>query len=313
VVDLEGDSLVTDDTQMTMFTLEGVIRAHHRMRHTGSADLVPVLQHAYQRWLHTQKTEWDKARGPWSTLESPDGWLITNQALFRTQAPGLTCVTALQSFGASGQFGTFARPVNNSKGCGGLMRTAPLALWSDDVKVVFEVAAMSAALTHGHPTGFLAAGTFAVLVHQLLRGSSLRSAIDIAIAQLVGWPGHEETLVAVRQALELAELGSPSPTRVEQLGAGAVSESALAIALYAALVTNDPNEALLIAVNHGGDSDSTASVCGNLVGAMYATDALRQDWVERVQFAEVIDRLATDALAEFGTTPPDWGTRYPPS
>jgi ADP-ribosylglycohydrolase len=87
----------------------------------------------------------------------------------------------------------------------------------------------------------------------------------------------------------------------------------LAIALYAALVTDDPNDALLVAVNHGGDSDSTASVCGNLVGAVYGTDVLRQDWVERVQFHDVLDRLVTDALAEFGTTPPDWGTRYPPS
>ena len=89
-----------------------------------------------------------------------------------------------------------------------------------------------------------------------------------------------------------------------------------ALALYAALVTDDPNEALLISVNHGGDSDSTASMCGNLVGALHGVEKLRPDWVERVQFRDVIDQMINDWETETGPNPPvaqEWLDRYPPS
>ncbi len=104
--------------------------------------------------------------------------------------------------------------------------------------------------------------------------------------------------------------------RVEELGRGGVGDTALAIALYSALVTEDPNEALLISVNHGGDNDSTASMCGNLVGALHGIDKIRPDWVERVQFRDVIDRMVEDWEIETGPNPPvaqEWLTRYPPS
>ncbi|WP_307801083.1 ADP-ribosylglycohydrolase family protein [Microbispora triticiradicis] len=54
--------------------------------------------------------------------------------------------------------------------------------------------------------------------------------------------------------------------KVESLGAGWVAEEALAIAVYCALAQPDPREALLLAVDHSGDSDSTGVVCGNILG-----------------------------------------------
>jgi len=313
VTDLVGDALITDDTQLTMFTLEAVIRAHHRARLTGTAPLWPVFQHAYQRWLHTQGTPWEQARGFAVTHPEPSGWLVGHRDLFHQRAPGLACLTALRQYAEHGGGCGYDRPVNDSKGCGAVMRAAPVALWSDDPTAVFEVAVTTALLTHGHPSGYLSAGTLAVLVHQLVRGVALPDAVEAAIAELACWPGHEEQLAALRRALALAAEGAPAPAKVEQLGSGGTGESALAIALYAAVVTGDPNDALLVAVNHGGDSDSTASVCGNIVGALHGVDAIRRDWLDRVQFGDVIEQLVADALTEFGDEPPAWGTRYPPS
>ncbi len=316
VTDLPADARITDDTQMTLFTFEAVIRAHVRERLTGINELNMLTQHAFQRWLHTQKTPWAKARGPLSTVEEPDGWLITHKDLFRKRAPGLTCTSALQEYARTGEPATVAKPANNSKGCGGVMRVAPVALVSDDPSVVFASAEGNAALTHGHPSGYLSAGVFAVLVHQLLRGSGLLEAVDVAMSPLVRREGHEEVVACVEHAIELAALGEPGVARVEALGRGGVGESAFAIALYAALVTDDPNEALLISVNHGGDSDSTASMCGNLVGALHGIDKIRPDWVERVQFRDVIDRMITDWDTETSLAAPvaqEWFTRYPPT
>ncbi|WP_086668199.1 ADP-ribosylglycohydrolase family protein [Lentzea kentuckyensis] len=316
VTDLPEDAAITDDTQMTLFTFEAMIRAHVSERINGNANFDNIVQHAYQRWLHTQKTPWAKARGTLSTLDEPDGWLITHQDLFRMRAPGLTCTSALQEFARTGVASTAEQPVNNSKGCGGVMRVAPIAWYAENAYAAFYQATKAAALTHGHPSGYLSAGVFAVLVQEALQGKGLLDGVEAALQSLPRWEGHEEVVAGIEHAIELAALGDPSVARVEELGRGGVGDTALAIALYSALVTDDPNEALLISVNHGGDSDSTASMCGNLVGALHGVDKLRPDWVERVQFRDVIDQMISDWETETGPNPPvaqEWLDRYPPS
>lgn len=316
ITDLPEKPDITDDTQMTLFTFEAVIRSHVRERLTGERELTTVTQNAYQRWLHTQKTPWDKARGIHSTVDEPDGWLVSHRDLFRMRAPGLTCTSALQEYARTGEQATITKPVNNSKGCGGAMRVAPVALADDDPAVVFALAADNAALTHGHPSGYLSAGVFAVLVHQLLRGKQLPDALDVAVGSLVRHEGHEEVVAGIEHALELAALGNPGVAKVEELGRGGVGDTALAIALYSVLATDDPNEALLLSVNHGGDNDSTASMAGNLAGALHGVEKIRPDWVERVQFRPVIDRMVADWDLETSSAAPvgqEWFVRYPPS
>lgn len=307
-----GVGRITDDTQMTLFTLEALIRAHAQRRRTGSADVVHSLQLAYQRWLHTQGVPWDRARGPQSAVEAPDGWLITHQELFSRRAPGLTCFGELEAYGRSGVRGTIERPVNNSKGCGGVMRAAPIALWSDDLAEVFRLGAESAALTHGHPSGYLSSGCFAVIVHELLHGKPLLDAVATARAELVKHAGHEEQSAALDAALAMP--GPPTPEKLEALGQGNVGETALSMSVFVALTTTDADSALLAAVNHSGDSDSTGSVCGNLAGAMYGAEALRKSWLDQLELRDVIVGLADDALTEFGPDAPGddrWFARYP--
>lgn len=316
ITDLPEKPDITDDTQMTLFTFEAIIRSHVRERITGERELTSVTQNAYQRWLHTQKTPWDKARGVHSTVDEPDGWLVSHRDLFRMRAPGLTCTSALQEYARTGEQATITKPVNNSKGCGGAMRVAPVALADDDPAVVFALAAANAALTHGHPSGYLSAGVFAVLVHQLLRGKDLLDALNVAVDSLVRREGHEEVVAGIEHALELAALGNPGVAKVEELGRGGVGDTALAIALYSVLATDDPNEALLLSVNHGGDNDSTASMAGNLAGALHGVEKIRPDWVERVQFRPVIDRMVADWDLEKSDAAPvgqEWFVRYPPT
>ena len=66
----------------------------------------------------------------------------------------------------SGKFGGIDEPINNSKGCGGVMRVAPIGLFYSQDKLSIDVidrfGASAAALTHGHPMGYISA---AGLVH----------------------------------------------------------------------------------------------------------------------------------------------------
>src|ERR1044072_1190310 len=191
-----GRGKITDDTQMTLFTLEGLIRGHHAMRTGELANPLPAIAQAYLRWLYTQEQR----------HEPPlDGWLVNVPRLHAARAPGNTCLTSLRGLAAEKPIGTFTNRLNNSKGCGAVMRCAPFAIWSEDVTEVFTLASAAGAITHSHPSGYLSGGTPAVIVHRLTRGDSLDRAVTVARAELSTWDGHEEQLVILDKAMRSEE------------------------------------------------------------------------------------------------------------
>jgi ADP-ribosylglycohydrolase len=200
-------------------------------------------------------------------------------------------------------------PLNDSKRCGAVMRVAPNGLVADEP---FALTVAAGALTHGHPSGYLSAGALASVIGSVMSGAELRDAIGAARGELVRWPGHEETLHAIDTAVAAARDGEPSATVLEFIGEGWVGEEALAIGLYCALVAPDVRSGLLLAVNHGGDSDSTGSIAGNLLGTMYGVDALPRDLVERVEARELIETVADDLVRVFVDGQPADPDRYPP-
>jgi ADP-ribosylglycohydrolase len=223
---------ITDDTQMTLFTAEGLLRAHARFNARGMCHVASVIHHALVRWLYTQG-EQNRA-----LLAAPDGWLLERQALFSRRAPGLTCLSSLR---AASHFGEEAR--NDSKGCGAIMRIAPIGLFvdanEDDPERpprAYEIACESAKSTHAHPCSTFSSGYFAVLIARLAKGASLRDAVTEANPVLAREPAAREVLSAVERAVELARSSAPSvPGTVEQLGQGWVAEEALALSLFCAL------------------------------------------------------------------------------
>ena len=159
---------VSDDTQMTLFTAEGLIRAFQRSRDQGICSPEAVLLNAYHRWLSMQTpADAERWRDPLQR-----GWLLDIPELHARRAPGNTCLTALTATLASGALPSVATPPNDSKGCGAVMRSAPIGLAAADVEEAFRRARDAAVLTHGHPSGYLSAGYFAGVVHQLARDVS---------------------------------------------------------------------------------------------------------------------------------------------
>jgi ADP-ribosylglycohydrolase len=284
---------ITDDTQMTLFTAEGLLRAQRR-----GGDVPEALWQAYQRWLLTQGF-----RGSGRA----DGWLIGQEFLHDQRAAGLTCLSALQD----GQPGTPARPVNGSKGCGGVMRVAPAGLAGRDP---FTLGGQAAALTHGHPSGHLAAAAFALMISHLAGGGTRPEAADAALAAVRDDPGPgdgDEVVAALAAAITAAADGPPSTEVMCSLGAGWVGEEALAVAVYCALTATDFRSGVLLAVNHGGDSDSTGAICGNLLGASLGAGAIDADLLEGLEGRDVITQVADDlydVFAEGGEPSPQ---RYP--
>jgi ADP-ribosylglycohydrolase len=295
----QGLAEFTDDTQMTLFTAEGLLIARQRGRERGIWSTNEAVFRAYLRWLRTQRV---RPTGPTGEL-TREGWLLGIQEMWKVRSPGNTCLAAL----SSGRMGAPDKPVNDSKGCGGVMRVAPAGLlYSGDN--AFDEGTWAAALTHGHPSGYLAAGCLAQILAEIFASDPdrapcrvLEEAIQASLATLVNWNGHAETLQAVRQAVDLAR--DPDvpvcPETVERLGAGWVAEEALAIALYCALAyPEDFRAAVLLAVNHSGDSDSTGAICGHLVGALLGAPALPAGWLDRILLRNEIENIAQRLLEE---------------
>ncbi|MET9437506.1 ADP-ribosylglycohydrolase family protein [Streptomyces sp. NPDC006551] len=285
---------VTDDTQMTLFTAEGLIRARARSVSKGAGETTACVQHAYRRWLDTQNHPSPPARGGTDVVRT--GWLRTQPWLYARRAPGNACLTGVAAGHVPPRYGKIGTgPVNpQSKGCGTVMRSAPFGLTGDTADEAFDLAALCAQITHGHPTAALASGTFAAIVTYLLEGESAQGAVLRSMELLRRRTGHEETTAALRAAVDLSG-GRPRAELVESLGAGWVAEETLAIAVYCMLVrTHSVEHALLLSVNHSGDSDSTGAVCGNLLGALYGDAQLPLEWLMMTEGRAVITELADD-------------------
>lgn len=182
------------------------------------------------------------------------------------------------------------------------MRVAPVGLfrWRQgrtSPEAPFELANEVAALTHGHPTGVLASGALAVLVHAVVQGSPLPAGVAAAKACLRKEDRHEETLQALEQAEQLVAANVPHEEAIAALGQGWVAEEALAISLYCALVAQNLEHGVIMAVNHDGDSDSTGAIAGNLLGAMHGVEAIPQRWLETLELRNMIAEVAEDLYA----------------
>ncbi|NEX63346.1 ADP-ribosylglycohydrolase family protein [Noviherbaspirillum galbum] len=311
---------ITDDTQMTLYTAEGLLRGYVRTQTRGlGTSLVAVTAHAYLRWLLTQGI-----RSPLLRDDAIDGWLSTHRALYSRRAPGSTCLSALSLMSSFGN-----KAENDSKGCGGVMRAAPVGLFMSSkllenksyyIAETFKLGCDVAAITHGHPTGQLPSGTLALLVGLLVNGESLDNALNIALRELQQHDKHQESLDAIVLARSLSSSDISAEAAIQKIGEGWIAEEALAIAVFSCLRANDLQEGVIMAVNHGGDSDSTGAIAGNILGAMFCEEEIPQRWLNELELRDVIGQVADD-LAVFHEWRLDWQdnqeestfywTRYP--
>ena len=296
---------VSDDTQLALFTAEGLIRAQRRLAVSGAAHPTTAVAFSLLRWHGAQDGGGEVA------AHGEPGWLVRDPRLRSARPPRATCVPALEALRRTasrkrGWLPTVERPANASMGCGAAMRVAPCGLAAHDHRAAFLLARDSAVLTHGHPRAYLAAAYLAALIWDLVRGASLADAMARADALLATQRDARE-LAILRRARELARRGVPSRRTIESLGGGWTGDEALAIALLCVLTFDGGVEACLWrAAAHSGDSDGTAALTGHLLGAMLGLGGLPWRWTEVLELRDVIDRLATDlyAAAVDGEPPP---------
>ncbi len=310
----DGTGEFTDDTQMTLFTAEGLLRATHRSVLKGiDGAQTKITYNSYLRWLYTQGITIPKTI---DTYGFDEGWLIKRKELFIRRAPGNTCISALES----GKVGSVELPINDSKGCGTVMRVAPVGLiYRQDRIIAFREAVYISALTHGHPSGYLSGGFLASVIADLANGFDLQTAIKNAETILITWKNHEEVLHVIHLAIEIHTKfkGQELTNReIEQLGSGWTAEEALSISILCALhYQHDFEKGVLHAVNHSGDSDSTGAITGNILGLILGIENIPNKWVEKLLYRDIVDEIGSDIFigckSSSYNTDKEWLIKYP--
>lgn len=315
----EGLARISDDTQMTLFTAAGILYGTTRGSLRGI--MGPVARYvwdAYSDWYRMQN-------GKTPDMDKRRSWLADIPELGARRAPGVTCMSAL----GRKRPGSPDSPLNNSKGCGGVMRVAPAALHfnrgtdgPDRIDLVREEAAEIAALTHGHPLGWMPAAALAHIINRIaFRKMEIEEAVRDAIAR-IRESGPEtaertELLAIMEKALTLSKNGGPDEENIPRLGEGWVAEETLAIAIYCSVrYADDFSKALRAAVNHSGDSDSTGAVTGNIMGAAWGYHRIPDAWKRDLECRDVILEIAEDLcrgcpVSEDGECgDPAWTAKY---
>lgn len=283
-LDRQGKALISDDTQMSLFTANGLLFGVTRgYTHGVAGPPESYVRFAYLDWYYTQ--------GGVDVKFQPHTWLHSLPELNSLRAPGNTCLSACNAL-------LHHQEVKNySKGCGGIMRVAPMALlcagyWSRNKRFYSEAemdkaGAEIAAVTHKHPLGFLPAAMLTHLLFQIIQKDEkvVRSCIvDIVLDSTYGLINFDnycnETAYLsklTKKAVMLALNDESDVENIRRLGEGWTGEEAWAIAIYCVVRHVDNiEEAILAAVNHDGDSDSTGAICGNIMGAIYGYEAIKR-------------------------------------
>ena len=302
-------ALISDDTQMTLFTAYGLAR----WRKEQKPGKLPshYVQDSYQYWLMTQ--EYGFGMGPFSAKSrerSSIPWLCSYPELFERRAPGNTCLYALGTRLESRQYyeDYIETPINESKGCGGVMRVAPAGCLSafSDLKDCDREGALDAAITHGHPLGYLTGAVLAHIVHRCVFRKKELSLKEITlesvetVSELFPEEEYREDLqTLILKAVDLAEKSGEKKglplDQIHALGEGWVAEEALAIAIFCALrYQDDFDMAMIASVNHKGDSDSTGAIAGNILGAWIGYDAIPEKWKTDLELHDVILRMGDE-------------------
>ena len=152
-------SLFSDDTQMTLFTAEGIVESN--------GNVLDYIYSAYKYWWATQMRS--MPAGHKFVYESK---LYKDSRLHDLRAPGNTCLSALAV--------PFEKVGNNSCGCGGVMRVAPIGLVYDPERA-YEIGCEAARFSHLNPLGYEPAGVFSAIISYIISGEDLKSAIKKAI------------------------------------------------------------------------------------------------------------------------------------
>lgn len=301
-LDSEGIARFSDDTQMTLFTAEGLLSAYAEDKSPTPDQILRHIEEAYLAWFATQTA---------FQLPLPSSWLSHIRDLWARRAPGNTCLSALSALQNGG------RVNNNSKGCGAVMRIAPIGIYyaahseqclmhdsESTLDFCGKVAAEAARITHLHDLSTLSSVFLALLIYKCMTThvidrltfrSLISEALNKTLATVAESKEAKNFVGIIQQTVNLANSSMSDREAIAQLGEGWVAEETIAIALFCVMRhIRDFEGCLTAAVNHDGDSDSTGAVAGNIIGTILGYTGIPEKFRKHLELHDLIISVADD-------------------
>lgn len=196
---------------------------------------------------------------------------------------GATTQQALSRYRDTGE--PFAGATDpHTAGNGSLMRLAPVALWTlDDPVAAAALARDQSRTTHGAPQAVEACAFFVGLLRAALQGAGKAAVLTPRF-----WRGHPD--------LEAVAAGSWRDKERHAISASGYVIATLEAALWAVARTDSFEDALVLAVNLGGDADTVGAVTGQLAGALYGAQAIPERWLAPLAWRTRLTDLASALL-----------------
>jgi ADP-ribosylglycohydrolase len=149
------------------------------------------------------------------------------------------------------------------------------------------------------------------MIAEIIDGQSIIAATFNTIEKLSKEKESLECISKLEEAISLSQSDLSDNDAISMIGEGWIGEEALGISVFCAMrYQNDFRQALIAAVNHSGDSDSTGSITGNILGAYSGIDCILKEWFQNTELTEEIVQLANDLHRVYEDSN-EWWRKYP--
>lgn len=215
----------------------------------------------------------------------------------RSFSVGRTCKRAIEKFMQGTPCISCGCGQENDCGNGALMRLAPLVpilkyvCTDDDLRYSFI--GEFTALTHNHKRCIACSLVYCFAALELIGCQDKKRAAVLGVhkAKLLmeSKGGYEKELN------ELNRIFSGIDSLPEdKIGSTGYVIDTLEAALWCLLNTDSYKDCVLLAVNLGGDTDTTAAVAGSLAGIVYGADSIEKDWTDSLVRKDLILKITDD-------------------
>lgn len=173
--------------------------------------------------------------------------------------------------------------------CGSAMRVAPIGLFFNDIHEVEKKAVLSSIPTHKSKSAVAGAVAVAVAIRCALLGYDRFEIIRRTCESA----SNHEIDIAKKIAFSYKLRNEVPDMVLPQLGTSFYVYDTVPCAFYYfSRYFEEPQRALIEAVNAGGDADSIGCITGALCGALYGIEYFPKKWIDGLEKRKLIENIS---------------------
>lgn len=181
----------------------------------------------------------------------------------------------------------------SNNGNGSLMRTIPL-LWEiidKDIDTRYQITKEVSSITHAHIRSVLSCFYYLEFARGLYKGLTIDESWVFANNSFLDKVNREK--IKVSEARNFARFLMDDFVNIprDEINSMGYVMHTIEASIWCLMTTDNYKDAVLKAVNLGGDTDTTAAVTGGLAGLAYGLEGIPEVWVNQLARLEDINKL----------------------